>query len=541
MVYLHSDYIITPLGEDATANLEAIVQMKSKLQLHDTIHGEKIMTPVMASLLDEHAWQMDGYTLFESLCIHAIDGALKKNPTDLSCERCVFILSSTKGDIWISMADSARHIAQYFGNNTRPIVVSTACTSGVSAQITAYRLLEAGCYDKAVIVGCDVQCKFIISGFQCLKALSADLCKPFSVDRSGLNAGEAAACMILSKSSSGMAWQMLGGSIHNDANHISGPSRTAEGSLRCLQDALKYVGKDDLALLSVHGTGTLYNDEMEAIAIHRAGLEQVPVTALKGVFGHTMGAAGLLETILSLHALEEGIILPSKGFCEQGTTYSVNLSTKLRQTDKRTMIKMLSGFGGVNAAVAWTSKSNIIPTTSSEQEWDVLDEMTINETDDLVKLYRNQVGDWPKFFKMDQLSRLGFLSVELLLQHLRATYSDFEIDTEKCDLLIANRSASLKNDKDYQQTIVDEENYYPSPALFVYTLPNIVTGEIAIRHHLMGETICYILDNENEIFSLARQTLKHQPSEQAIVGWIECADSEHYRAHIQFWKKIKMR
>ena len=200
---------------------------------------------------------------------------------------------------------------------------------------------------------------------------------------------------------------------------------------------------------------------MGAVAGHRAGLEQVPVTALKGVFGHTMGAAGLLETILSLHALEEGIILPSKGFCEQGTTYPVNLSTTLRQTDKRTMIKLLSGFGGVNAAVAWTHTSHILTTTCSEQEWDVLDEMTINETDDLVKLYRTQVGDWPKFFKMDQLSRLGFLSVELLLQHLRATYSDFEINTEKCDLLIANRSASLKNDKDYQQKIFDDEHYYP--------------------------------------------------------------------------------
>lgn len=537
MVYLHSDYIITPLGEGAAANLEAIVQMESKLQLHEMVHGEKIMTPVMASLLDENAWQIDGYTLFESLCIHAINGALKKNPTDLSSERCVFILSSTKGDIWISMVDSARHIAQHFGNNTQPIVVSTACTSGVSAQVTAYRLLEAGCYDFAVIVGCDVQSKFIISGFQCFKALSTEPCRPFDENRAGLNAGEAAACMILSKSSSTMGWQLQGGSIHNDANHISGPSRTAEGSLRCLQDALEYVEKDDLALISVHGTGTLYNDEMESIAIHRAGLEQIPVSALKGVYGHTMGAAGLLETILSLHAIEEGIILPSRGFCKQGTTYPVDLSTTTRQTGKQTMIKLLSGFGGVNAAVAWTCKNNIVTTPHSEQEWEVLAETTISETDDLVQLYRAQVGDWPKFFKMDQLSRLGFIAVELLLQHLHTTYPNLEIDTEKCDMLIANRSASLKNDRDYQQTITDDENYYPSPALFVYTLPNIVTGEIAIRHHLLGETICYILDNENEIFSLSQKILKNQPSRQAIVGWVECADSEHYYAHIQFWKK----
>lgn len=163
----------------------------------------------------------------------------------------------------------------------------------------------------------------------------------------------------------------------------------------------------------------------------------------------------------------------------------------------------------------------------------------IDSDTDLVARYRESVGDYPKFFKMDQLSRLGFVAVELLVQQLHTTDPDLVIDTEKCDLLIANRSASIKNDRDYLETIQDEENYYPSPALFVYTLPNIVTGEIAIRHHLMGETICYILDHEEELFALARQTLVHRPAEQAIVGWIECADHEHYRAHVQFWKNIK--
>lgn len=539
MVYLHSDYIITPLGEDVDVNLSAIVQSKSNLCMHDTIHGEIIQTPIMASLLDEGAYHKNGFTLFESLCIHAIEGALKNNPTDISEERCVFILSSTKGDIWSSMFDSARHIAAYFGNNVSPIVVSTACTSGVAAQIVAYRLLEAGCFEQAVVVGCDVQCKFIVSGFQCFKAVSTKQCTPFDENRAGLNVGEAAACMILSKSSSYIGWQLLGGSIHNDANHISGPSRTAEGSMRCLQDTIKCLDMKDLALVSVHGTGTPYNDEMESIALHRAGLLSVPVSALKGVFGHTMGAAGLLETILSLHALDKGIILPSRGFNKQGTTYPVNLSTESRNTNARSMIKLLSGFGGVNAAVAWSKchKNDSIESLSLTPTWCVLSEITIKETDDLVQLYRKHIGDWTKFFKMDLLSRLGFVAVELLLQQLHATYPDIVIDTEKCDLLIANRSASLKTDKDYQATISDENNYYPSPALFVYTLPNIVTGEIAIRHHLMGETICYILDNEEDLFSLAKSTLTNASSCQAIVGWIECADSTHYCAHVQFWQK----
>lgn len=540
MIYLHSDHIITPLGEGCEANLSAIVQGDCRLRMHESVHDEALMTPVMASLLDMSSYQIAGYTLFESLCIRAVEGALRQEATPVDGDECVFIVSSTKGDIWCSMFDSAQHIAQYFGNHVAPIVVSTACTSGVSAQFVAQRLLESGTYEKAVVVGCDVQCKFIISGFQCFKALSEERCAPFDKDRSGLNAGEAAACMILSRSCSGLGWQLLGGSVHNDANHISGPSRTAEGSLRCLQDMLGYVTERELAVVSVHGTGTAYNDEMESIALYRAGLTDVPVTALKGVYGHTMGAAGLLETILSLHALADGQILPTPGYREQGTTYAVNVSKDVRSTNKRVLVKMLSGFGGVNAAVAWNvSKTQPVQDDAAKTAssgWETVAEVRLDASTDLVALYREKVGDWPKFFKMDQLSRLGFVAVELLLQKVKAFCPDMELDTEHCDLILGNRSASLKNDTDYQATIEDPDNYYPSPALFVYTLPNIVTGEIAIRHHLMGATLCYILDSEEQLYPLAEATLAENAT-QAIIGWVECSDSTHYCANVAF--KVK--
>ena len=536
MVYLVSDHIITPLGDGVQANLQAIRQGKSQISLHHQVHGEQLVTPVMASLLDEQKYQMDGYTFFESLCIHAVEGAIK----DISCAvheaRCVFILSSTKGDIWCSMYDTAKRIALHFGNKEKPIVVSTACTSGVSAQLTAWRLLESGVYDRAVVVGCDVQREFIISGFQSFKALSDEDCRPFDKDRKGLNAGEAVACMILDHYADS-GWQLLGGSIHNDANHISGPSRTAEGSMRCLEDALKRVDTKELAMVSVHGTGTAYNDEMESIALHRAGLDEIPVTALKGYYGHTMGAAGLLETILSLHALDEHVILPSRGYSEEGTTYAVQLSTEVRQTDKPSMIKLLSGFGGVNAAVVWRMPLSRLCEAPSPPQGKgglvTLAEVRIDHMDDLVALYRERVGDYPKFFKMDTLSRLGFMAVELLLQQVREEKTEFAFDTEHCALILANRNASLKNDRDYQKTIEDKGNYYPSPAIFVYTLPNIVTGEISIRHKLYGETACYILDREQDLDSIVESTLSTSAMTQAVVGWVECENENNYTAHIR--------
>ena len=144
----------------------------------------------------------------------------------------------------------------------------------------------------------------------------------------------------------------------------------------------------------------------------------------------------------------------------------------------------------------------------------------------LVELYRRYVGDYSKFFKMDTLSRLGFIAAELLLKQ-SAVSNQQSVDA----VILANRSASIKNDTDYLATIT-EGNYYPSPALFVYTLPNIVTGEIAIRHHIQGETSFYILNSPEELKPIVASTLtaKHAT---ALVGWCECSKQDNFYAKMQ--------
>ncbi len=551
MIKAIADHIISPLGTGTEANLQALLAGASCIRTHAAVRGKALMEGFVGSIF-ERIEEIDGYSDFESLCIQSVAGAVEQLPNQsiVSQADCIFILSSTKGNIWTSMAESAQKIARYFGNETAPIVVSTACTSGVSAQVVAYRLLQNGNYKTAVVIGCDVQCEFIVSGFQSFKALSDEACKPFDAQRKGLNAGEAAASMILtvehSEENDSSRWTLLGGSIHNDANHISGPSRTAEGSLRCLEDAKSLLDKaniapcSDLACISVHGTGTNYNDEMESIAIHRAGLEDVPVSALKGYYGHTMGAAGLMETILTMHAIDRGIILPSRGFEEKGTTYPVQIQNAVRPTSKQSFIKLLSGFGGVNAGIAWTKvdvKHGVAWTKEAKKEttlvaasqYTILAETTITKDDDLVALYREHVGNYAKFFKMDTLSRLGFMAVEMLKKQLPAD----AFDEEKTAIILANHHASLQNDTAYQETIADKNNYFPSPALFVYTLPNIVTGELAIRHHLYGETAFYVLENEAQLMPLVE--VSH--AESVIVGWVEAKAKDDYFAHVMFVKK----
>lgn len=312
--------IISPLGVGSAANVEAVRAGRSGLSVHTNRFAD--VEPFCASLFDTPQE-------FVPLCIRCVEDALNdaKIAADAST---IFILSTTKGDN-LDLLTPAQTIARHFGNPNPPIVVSNACTSGVCAQITAKRLLDAGLYQHAIVIGCDIQTRFIVSGFQSFKALSPEPCLPFSPERKGLNLGEAAATIIYSQEpraeSQEPHWVLEAGSIHNDANHLSAPSRTGEGAYRCLIDVLEGVTPADIDLLGVHGTATLYNDDMETIAIERAGLQDVEKSILKPFFGHTMGAAGIVETIIGIEMLGKG-----------------------------TFIKMLSGFGGVNAAIRLTCK-----------------------------------------------------------------------------------------------------------------------------------------------------------------------------------------
>lgn len=156
--------------------------------------------------------------------------------------------------------------------------------------------------------------------------------------------------------------------------------------------------------------------------------------------------------------------------------------------------------------------------------------------DELMReLYRKYVGDYPKYFKMDRMSRLGFLASELLLQREGA-----ERFLERADraIILANRDASIVADKAYLTTI-SEGDYFPSPALFVYTLPNIVTGEIAIRNRYRGETMFYVLEEESQLEELVEAAWQQEGTESALVGWIEMNNDEYTIKLELRWKNSK--
>jgi 3-oxoacyl-[acyl-carrier-protein] synthase-1 len=372
MIVRIADNIISPLGLTASENYEAVKAGRSALKRHDGLWN--LPEPFTASLMEREKIENvfseladnEKYTFFEKMIILSASRAIAEAEIDATSDRVLFILSTTKGNVFlldkrekgfpqerVLLGQAARQMTDFFHNPNPPIVVSNACISGVCAQIEAMRNLESGEYDYVVTVGADVQSAFIVSGFQSFKALSVERCKPFDANRCGLNLGDAAATLIYTRKDkvNENDWVACRGAIRNDANHISGPSRTGEGSYRALKVALGNMEPEKVAFVNTHGTATLYNDEMESFAIERAGLSQVPVNGLKGYYGHTMGAAGIMETILSMKAIDDHNILATKGFETLGVTHPLILSNQNHPTEKRAFLKLLSGFGGCNAAL----------------------------------------------------------------------------------------------------------------------------------------------------------------------------------------------
>lgn len=567
MAYIIADNIISPLGETSEENYLSVKAGRSGIRAYEP--GTcNIPEEFYASLLFED---------FETLALRSAQKAIANAQLELKGKRTAFILSSTKGNIEenISLADSAQRIASQLGIDAKPIVVCNACISGLSALILGNRLIDSGLYDSAIVCGCDTPRQFILSGFQSLKALSPEPCRPFDMERMGLNLGEAAATLILSKNPiQGNSWRMGDGFIRNDAFHISTPSKTADGLYLSLQRTLESFTKEisstckqidlkeHLAFINAHGTATLFNDQMESVAIGRAGLSDLPANAYKSFWGHTMGAAGILETIISMKAIDDDTILGTRGFSELGVSGKMNICAENRPTDKKGFIKMLSGFGGCNATI-WAApnpeRENIALSQMEQQNrefttthtiritpeevildqrklWEGKEELGEQEGQEhhslLTSLYKQMIGNYPKFYKMDGLSRLGFVASEILLNAEKG-----ETDKERA-IIFFNHSSSIASDRNYKESINDKDNYFPSPSIFVYTLPNIVTGEIAIRNHFHGETSFFILPDKDErlMEEILQASCRDAQSKSFLTGWIDYEDERHFEADLKIEK-----
>jgi 3-oxoacyl-[acyl-carrier-protein] synthase-1 len=366
-VYAIATNIVSPLGLDTPANWSAIASGKQGVRKHEDTTFDK--QPFWASKIDERFWTSikkgtaNSLSTFEQLAAYSAKQALQN--IDIDLDDTVFILSSTKGNIdlldnaedeRLCLHSSAHVIAKQLSIKAQPIVVSQACVSGVAALLYGLRMLQSGRYKYAVVTGCDLFTRFVLSGFQSFHAIANEPCRPFDAKRKGINLGEAAATIILSTEPGNKPLaRLVAGATSNDANHISGPSRTGEELAlainRSLQEAKLNASQVDM--VSAHGTATMYNDEMEAKAFGLAGLADTPVYSIKGYLGHTLGAAGVLESAMVIEHLQQQQLIASAGYGEHGVSEKINVTTKQQAAKIRYALKTASGFGGSNAVAIW--------------------------------------------------------------------------------------------------------------------------------------------------------------------------------------------
>lgn len=367
-IFTNAPALITPLGfsvHENAANVEKEISGISLIEDSTFLNEPFYASIISNSKLDEAFSKFanpNDFMKLEKMMLLSLKQTIDEASFKIS-EKTALIIATTKGNIDALEASNkfseeraylpklGKTIKDFFNFVTEPIVLSNACVSGLLAVSVARRIIQSGNFENAFIVAGDIVSKFTLSGFKSLQALSDTPCQPYSKNRNGITIGDAAASIAVSKNPS--EFEIIGDGSCNDANHISGPSRTGEGLYRSIQLALSEakVNPYDIDLISAHGTATIFNDEMEAVAFNRCDLQNVPLHSLKGYFGHTLGAAGLLEAVVGMESLKQNTRYTSLGFDEIGISKPLNIIKKTEKFSGELFLKTASGFGGCNAAV----------------------------------------------------------------------------------------------------------------------------------------------------------------------------------------------
>jgi 3-oxoacyl-(acyl-carrier-protein) synthase len=483
----------------------------------------------------------DGYSRFESFIIEQIQNVVAESGIDLSSDDVQLVVSTTKGNIDYLALDcdniidktfidtSVQSVADYFKCKNTPIIISNACISGVSAFVVARWMLVTEKCKHVVVAGCDALCEFITSGFASFKSISERPCRPYDENRDGLTLGEAAAAIVLTTDES-MAdaahIRLAGGAVSNDANHISGPSRTGDGLYFAISNAMNEAGvtREDIGFLNTHGTATRYNDEMESKAVAWAELTDKPLNSLKGYIGHTLGASGVVETIVCAEQIKQSYIFGTKGFTKSDTPHELTLSSDIQRFEKQCCVKTASGFGGCNAAIVLdneTTRQQDNKTTGVVGE--VVAEYSLPQSElPFAEFIRNEFKSFGesnmKFYKMSDMSKALYVAVS----HLLNIEGFDETEPSRRAIVLANKSASLDADIIHQEIINKHLPEGASPAAFVYTLANVAAGEICIRHKIQGDNTFFIENEDSRLsYQYAKSLIERDRADVVICGWCE--------------------
>lgn len=383
--------IISAIGNNAEETLVSVHSLKSgikKLSLFDSIHNDIPVGEIAVS--NDNLLKLAGistnqkfYTRTTLLGLVAAQQAVSNaGLSELSGERTGLISATTVGGMDLNeqyyksllandtykdylevfdSADSAEKIAGFFGIKHHITTISTACSSSANSLMTGARLIRNNKLDRVLVGGTDALTKFTLNGFFALEILSPTGCRPFDQNRNGLTIGEGAAFLVLEAEEMAEKDRILcevsGFANTNEAFHQTASSSDGSGALMAMEKALKVSGlqPSQIDYINAHGTGTMVNDLSEGRAIEKLFAPVVPkFSSTKAFTGHTLGAAGAIEAVLSVLAIREQMVFPNLNFTVPLEELSLLPQTRAENANIQHVMSNSFGFGGSNTSIIFS-------------------------------------------------------------------------------------------------------------------------------------------------------------------------------------------
>lgn len=229
--------------------------------------------------------------------------------------------------------------------------ISTACTSSANALLLAKRLINVGAYKNVLVVGADALCYTTVCGFYALGVLSSSVCTPFNENREGMNVAEAIGALLVQDEQTNDSVELIGVGASSDAYHMTNPDPEANGAISSMSNALKdaKLNINDIDYVNAHGTGTMANDTVEGLGVKKL-FNDVYISSTKAITGHTLGAAGAIEAIISCEVIKQGII-PAQTNLTDAQNKNINIPNENIKKDIKYVISNSFAFGGNNTSI----------------------------------------------------------------------------------------------------------------------------------------------------------------------------------------------
>ena len=393
------------------------------------------------------------------------------------------------------------------------LTLSNACISGTAVFAVAEGWLVDGVADAVVVAGLDALSQFIHAGFSGLGALTADRPRPFAPDRDGLLPGEGAAALVLVADSASAGVQLLSTGLASDGGtSMTAPDRQGRGAERAIREALARAGRTppQVDLVSVHGTGTRFNDAMEMMALRAVfGDHRLAIHGVKHVIGHTMGAAGAIEAAVLVDAMQTGrippppdVAWPDPATAEADAASGIVHYASATLDNRHLGLSMSSAFGGLNAVAVFGTGARVVvepkPVTSGLER-------------------RGCPAAWAtpprNWHRGDAYVKAGMQAIAELVE------AEGPIP-ETTALVLGTRTGCRITDRAYHARLVKEGAERASRRLFTYTLPGAPLCEAAIHHGLHGAQLA-LIGSAEQAEAEAIRWVRHGRAAVAISLWCE--------------------